>query len=515
MRVVTVEQMRSIEAEAEQRFGLDGPALMAFAGRSAAEIAAEWFGGDVAATRWLVLVGPGNNGGDGRVMAGHLAQRGAEVALFDWRTRRLTDAAGADRGDDLAAALADTDVVVDAWLGIGHTRPLSPAMVALNDLVRAAQARRHGPPQVIGLDAPSGVDCDSGAVDPGTLAANLTITLACPKIGLLLAPALAVVGDLRIGSIGLPDAMDLPGVAVMITPPMVAPLLPPRPLESNKGTFGKALIVAGSPSYPGAAVLAATAALRAGAGLVTIATTPALAAAYIGALPEVTFVLLPDDPAARAAAIVDAAREYTAIVLGPGLGQAPETRAWLFSCLDGLRALPDDQRPALVADADALNLLSHEAEWWRRLPPGSVLTPHPGEMARLVGDGRRVSGGGADRLPLARERAAAWGHIVLLKGAVTVIAAPEGDANARPWLNAAPNPALAAAGMGDTLAGIILALLAQGVAPFPAAALGAHLHSQAGAIAADALGFARAGLLATEVAHALPAARSRLEARSA
>ncbi|HKD77369.1 MAG TPA: NAD(P)H-hydrate epimerase, partial [Ktedonobacterales bacterium] len=346
MRVVTVEQMRAIEAEAERRYGLDGPALMAHAGASAAAIAREWLGGTVLDTRWLMLVGPGNNGGDALVMARHLVSDGAAVTLFDWKAQQLQqlDEAGAVTttvvADDeaLTAAIAQSDVVVDALLGIGHSRPLSDSMIAVNKLVRSEYVRRKGRPRVVALDLPSGVNADTGAVDVGTLAADMTITLACPKIGLLCYPGAAYVGELHTGSIGLPDEMDLGGVAEQVMPEIVAAVLPERPANSHKGTYGKVIVLAGSPEFPGAALLAATAAGRIGAGLITIATTPALAASYVGTLPEAVYVLLPDDPIIRAQALIDGIRErdIDALVIGPGLGQAGPTATMLLALLDRL-----------------------------------------------------------------------------------------------------------------------------------------------------------------------------------
>ncbi len=514
MRVVTVEQMRAIEAAAEHEYGMDGPTLMAAAGASAAETAAKWLGSDLPGTTWLLLIGPGNNGGDGRVMARHLAAQGAEVMLFDWKANQLTNRDGQPLTGQLDDVIARADVVVDALLGTGHSRPLDQTMVALNDRVRAAIRTRHGTPHVIALDVPSGIDSDSGAADQGVLAADLTITLACPKIGLFFYPAMDFVGDLRVGSIGLNPAQDLGGLAEWMTPAMVSALVPPRPNDGFKGSFGKVLAVAGSPRFPGAALLTATAAYRAGAGLVTLATIPALTAAYVAGLPEAVYALLPDEVWQRAEMIIDAARGAQSVLIGPGIDQQAGTREWLLAVLAGLRQLPATERPSLVLDADALNLLSREPNWWTLPPPNAVLTPHPGEMSRLIGS-TKVSAGGPDRLQAIREHGANWGHVVVLKGAVTIIAGPTGAERERPWLNAAPNPAMASAGMGDVLAGAIAGLLAQGMEPFAAAALGVALHSEAGARAARDMGFIRAGLLAGDVANNLPVARAHYEEMSA
>ena len=247
------------------------------------------------------------------------------------------------------------------------------------------------------------------------------------------------------GSIGLPAAMPVAAGLEMLDDDLVGPTLPKRPLESNKGTFGKALALAGSSHYIGAAYLVCGAAARIGAGLVTLATQSELAPFYATMLPEITYTLLPPEsaaPEARAQSILDQLDGYRALVVGPGLGQSQATAALLERLFAGLSALVPEQRPHLVVDADGLNNLAKLDHWWLRLPPGAILTPHPGEMARLRG-GRSVSGGGPDRLTVIREAARDWGHIIVLKGACTLIASPEGVVR----INATPNPALATAGL--------------------------------------------------------------------
>jgi hydroxyethylthiazole kinase-like uncharacterized protein yjeF len=517
MQIVTVAQMRDIEATAETQFALDGPKLMAAAGRSLAMQTIDWLGDALEKKRFLILVGPGNNGGDGRVMAEALQFLGFEVAFFDWKTRTLepgnstadiTEWSAPGALDDL---LAHTDVVVDALLGIGVSRPLNDEMQALTRRVRDARLRRGTAPRIVAVDVPSGVNSDTGEVSVGTLAADLTITLGAPKIGLFWYPAAAYLGELRVGEIGLPPEMHIEGVAEMVTPEAMRAILPPRKPDANKGTFGKVLVVAGSPRFPGAALMCATGAARSGAGLVTIATTPTRSVAYVPGLPEATYVLLPDDPAACAQAIIAAARQVDALAIGPGIDQEPATREWYLATLRALRDMPAAERPHLLLDADGLNLLSKEANWWLLPPPRTVLTPHPGEMARLMGRDAHLAGSGLERLATLRTLAQTWGHVIVLKGAITTVVAPDGPHHARPWLNFAPNPAMAAAGMGDVLSGIIVGLLAQGMAPEDAAVAGAALHSAAGYRATHALGDIRAGLLALDLATQVPAARQAIQ----
>jgi NAD(P)H-hydrate epimerase len=327
------------------------------------------------------------------------------------------------------------------------------------------------------------------------------VTLAFPKLGMLLFPGASYLGELKIGGIGLPPGMarDIP--LDLIDVALVRDLLPPRPLNSNKGTFGKAMILAGSLPYPGSAYLAATAAGRVGAGLVTLAVTTAMAPIYAVKLSEATFHLLPaaDVPAQqRAESFLAGLDGYASLLIGPGLGQQDDTRAFLLAVFDGLRALPDDRRPRLTVDADGLNNLARLERWWERLPHHTVITPHPGEMGRLRG-GAHVSGGGGDRLQVARW-AAEWGMVVVLKGACTLIASPEGNLRMF-W---PPNPALATAGTGDVLAGTIAGLLAQGMEPFDAAGAGVFLHGSAGLAVSERLG--DAGLLAGDLLPELPLA---------
>ena len=510
MRIVTVEEMRTIEQRAETEYGLSSPMLMEHAGRSVAEILREELGGGVAGREVLVLAGPGNNGGDGRVMARHLTEWGAHVAVYAWKDRRLeVENRFIPVGDDLAAvreAVHRADVVAVALLGTGHSRPLDPSMARLLDLVRVERSARPDL-LVLAVDLPSGLYADTGAVDDGTLRANLTVMLAFPKVGLFLFPGAEYVGQLRVGGIGLPAEMEIPTSMELIDPELLRPLLPARPLESNKGTFGKVMVVAGSGLYIGAAYLATSAAARIGAGLVTLVTTAERAPFYAMRVPEATYYLLraEDMPAEeRAQAILEALEGYHALIVGPGLGESDAARAFLDRLFAGIKGLPDEQRPRLIVDADGLNNLATMEAWPERLPARTVITPHPGEMARLLG-GERVSGGGPDRIEVARRAARDWGLVVVLKGACTLIAAPDSPLH----VNWPPNPALATAGTGDVLSGVVGGLLAQGLDPFDAASTAVYLHSRAGLLVSERLG--DAGVLAGDLLGELPVALKQLK----
>ncbi|MGE5333487.1 MAG: NAD(P)H-hydrate dehydratase [Nitrososphaerota archaeon] len=510
MKVVTVAEMVAIEQRAEREYGLTSPMLMEHAGRSIAEAIQARLEGEVGGIQVVVLAGPGNNGGDGRVAARYLAQSGAHTTIFDWKRGQLeADGQTTPAGDDLAGlrtVVAQADIVLDALLGTGHARPLAPTMAAALALVGDERQRRPDL-YVVAVDLPSGLNADTGALDPGTLAADLTVTLALPKIGLLLFPGAACVGELQVGSIGLPETMPIAAGLEMLDGDTVGPMLPPRPLDSNKGTFGKVLALAGSPHYIGAAYLVCGAAARIGAGLVTLATLPELAPFYATMLPEITYAHLPPEttpPEERARTILESLDGYHALVVGPGLGQSQASAALLDHLFAGLRALAPEKRPRLVVDADGLNNLAKLDHWWQRLPPQTILTPHPGEMARLCG-GEPVSGGGADRIAVIRRAARDWGHIVVLKGACTLIASPDGSLR----INGTANPALASAGTGDVLAGTTAGLLAQGMQPYDAASAAVYLHALAGLRISAHLG--DAGLLAGDLLAELPLARQDIQ----
>jgi NAD(P)H-hydrate epimerase len=258
-------------------------------------------------------------------------------------------------------------------------------------------------------------------------------------------------------------------------------MLPARPVGAHKGTFGTAILVAGSIHYTGAAVLAGQAAVRIGTGLVTLASPRTIHPILASHLVEATYFPLPDQAGALAPEAVQPLGEkfadVDAALIGPGLGQNSPTVTFLPQLLRG-----SDSFPPLVLDADALNILAQQAEWWKLLPPHCILTPHPGEMARLTG--RTTPEIQASRLEVAAEMAARWDQIVLLKGAHTIIATSDGRTMVMPFAN----PALAKAGSGDVLAGAIVGLLAQGLPPFEAAVAGAYLHGLAGELAGESLG---------------------------
>lgn len=506
MHIVDVAGMRELEARADREYGLTSSILMENAGKSAAEILADHIRHEQRAmgeTEILVLVGPGNNGGDGLVMARHLEREGARVSLYRWKERRLTvrgrDIAENESAPELAATMQRADYVLDALLGTGRSRPLPDDMRALLGQVEQERKRRAGL-RVVAIDLPTGMNADTGEVDPGAIAADLTITLACPKQGFFFFPGRDYLGELRVGDIGLPPELEQGLHTEMLTAPLVKDLLPARPLNSNKGSFGKVMLLCGSPPYPGSAYLAGSSAGRVGAGLITLAVTERMQPIYASSIHEATFVLLPEEAEGSlklVETLTGQLKGYHALLIGPGLGQSTYIREALLQILEHLRTLADDERPALVIDADGLNNLSALENWWELLPAGTVITPHPGEMGRLC-KGVKVSGGGIDRLQLARSSAQTWGVTLVLKGACTIIAEPDG----RTRINWLANAALATAGTGDVLAGMLAGLLSQKLAPFDAASAAVYLHTVAAGLVSDEIG--SAGLLASDLLGKIP-----------
>lgn len=546
IKVFTVAEMVAAEKAADAA-GHSYARMMELAGSRVAEAVLERY--EVAGRQVLVLVGPGNNGGDGLVAGRYLVEAGASVAFYLFKPRdAATDENMANveaMGLEVLAAEYDqrfrvlrhrlrvTDIVIDALLGTGVSRPIDGPLAALMEQVTAGMAESRSRPTaepglvsvaevppaddetspraartrpvVVAVDCPSGLNCDTGELDPLTMTADHTVTFAGPKRGHFRFPGAAACGELIVADIGIDSG--LPAVTAapveLATPRLAHRLLPERPMDGHKGTFGTALIAAGSIRYWGAPALAARGAFRSGVGLVTLAVPQRLRPALAGQFPEAIYPAVTDTDVlgvSTANLLLASLENYQAMLVGPGLGDAG---SFLTALLDGLRAPETGRCPPLVVDADGLNLLATMPEWPRKLPPNTVLTPHPGEMARLVGRSLNAIRD-EDRVELARERAAEWGHVVVLKGAYTMIAAPDGRVTLLPFAN----PVLAVGGSGDVLAGIIVGLLAQGMEPYPAAVLGGYLHGAAGQMASDFWG--RAGLLASELADWVSHARRAL-----
>ncbi len=537
MKLVTVAEMRAIEQEADAS-GLAYARMMENAGRGLAKeilrLAHSHNDEDMQA---LGLVGPGNNGGDTLVALTHLAEKGWQARAYliqrkgeaDPLVERLREADGEivisekDEGfEQLKAFIGTADVVLDGILGTGFKLPLKAEIEHVMAAVKDASAELDWPPYVVAVDCPSGVDCDTGEASAACIPADATLTMAAVKQGLLKTPAFDLVGEIHVVNIGLAD--DLPSWKAVRSEvadeDLVASVLPRRSSDSHKGTFGTAFIVAGSVNYTGAALLAGKAACRIGAGLVTLAVPAPLHSALAGHFPEATWLLLPHELGVVAADAVGVlAKELeraSALLIGPGFGLENTTKEFLEDLLQGatlsknahgrMGFIPSQAGklekkiltlPPLVIDADGLKLLAKIPDWPNLLPQPAVLTPHPGEMSVLTGLSKEEIQ--KDRLAIGLRFAQEWGHVVVLKGAFTVVASPDGRATTVPVATSA----LAHAGTGDVLAGLIVGLRAQGVEAYPAAVAGAWVHAQAGLYAAERLGTS-ASVLAGDVLEAVP-----------
>jgi hydroxyethylthiazole kinase-like uncharacterized protein yjeF len=538
MKITSTEQMRAIEKEADEQ-GLTYLTMMENAGRAVAREMQKRL--KTVGREILVLVGPGNNGGDGLVAARYLHDAEAKVQLYLWkrdtkdddnfrltqeRDIAFTSAEKDKKLQKLRELLSRADIVVDALLGTGVTRPIGGALQDILETLRETRASNEAP-LVVAVDVPTGVDCDSGTVDPATVAADLTVTLALPKRGLYAFPAADYLGDLVVCDIGIPADLTERLPLELVDSNVAAGLLPARPRNAHKGTFGKAMVVAGSPNYTGAAYLASAAATRVGTGLVTLCLAQSLFPVLASKLTEVTFLLLPHDlgvlvPQATTL-IEEKLPKYDALLVGPGLGTEDSTVEFVhlllrmqshgrrrhlgFVSTEGGRVSQEEEQKKLVPlviDADGLNALARVTRWWESLTATTILTPHPGEMSRLMDCSMEEVE--SDRLGTAQKAAEEWQQVVVLKGAFSVIAAPDGRVAVCPFAN----PGLATAGTGDVLAGSIVGFLAQGLPLYEAAMLGAYTHGAAGEAATTALG--NAGTVASDLLPLLPQVLKKLRA---
>jgi len=456
--------LRQLEARATHRLG-DGFELMRRAGQAAwRDLLARW----PDAMRVLVVCGPGNNGGDGYVLAHRALEAGRDVCVVRLAEHAPRSELAHRAADEYAAAggqinafehgLPPCDVLVDALFGIGLSR--APDSTT-QELIAAINAQ-HAP--VFALDVPSGVDADRGAVPGAAVIATRTIEFIAPKAGLRTGAALDHAGTLSLASLDL-HADDFDGVVAVAERLAATDLsrwLAPRPRDSHKGRNGRVLCIGGDHGSGGAIVLCAEAALRSGAGLVEVATRERHVAALLARLPEAMAHDVGD-----AYALHVALDRADAVALGPGLGQGD----WSLPLYE--RAIASGK--PLMLDADALNLLATRPF---ALPADAVITPHPGEAARLLCTSTAEIQ--RDRFAAARALCERYACVVVLKGAGTIVMA----AHETPRLIAAGNPGMAVGGMGDVLSGVIAALRAQGINAFDAAACGALLHSAAGDAAA-------------------------------
>ena len=504
MKVLNADEMRRVERECAES-GITTDMLMENAGKAVAGETRRILG-SIENKQVILLIGPGNNGGDGLVAARHLHDWGAKISLFLLGKRDKDDnnlklvlergVACYDNLEGLGGLLFSADAGIDALFGTGKSRPLGDAFKQALEQVTETRKKRPGL-KTIALDLPSGLDADSGACDPACLYADHTITLGFPKPGLYNSPGAGRAGFVTIVDIGIPEHLAEGVKTEIITDEWARPVLPRRPLEANKGSFGRVLVVAGSINYIGAAYLACSGAIRVGAGLVTLATAGSLQPILAAKLTEVTYLPLPESAPGVISAeavniVVPELKGYNVLLLGCGLGQSEQAVAFNRSIL----LQPKYRLPLLVIDADTINTLAKTPGWWRQITDDAILTPHPGEMARLTG--MPVAEIQSNRVCITRDMASEWKKTIILKGANTVIAAPDGRCRVCP----VANPGLASAGTGDVLAGAVAGLLAQGLNVFDAASLGVWLHARAGEIVKAELG--DAGMIASDLLPVLP-----------
>ena len=508
-KVATAEQMRDFDRRAEQEFGVPSIVLMENAGRRVFEAVCGMLG-SVRGKRVTVVAGAGNNGGDGFVAARHLRDAGAEVSVFllgdptsvkgdakinlDMLLKTGFAVKSVRSASELEAPLTHSHTIVDAIFGTGlrgEVRGL-PA--------EAIQAINASGRPVVAVDVPSGLDADTGRILGVCINADRTVTFALPKIGLLTYPGASCVGQLVVADIGIPHQLYDEIDVELPSEEWVAARLPKRPPDAHKGTFGAAIVIAGSVGLTGAAAMAAESVLRSGAGLSTLAVPAGLQDLMAAKLTEVMTRGLPEtESRAIGAKAVEVALSLcdkaAAVVLGCGIGTHPETCEFVHRFVRSVR------KPMIV-DADGLNCLAGDVSVLEGEHGEIVITPHPGEIARLLGTtAQEVQ---SNRIDAARKAASRFHCITVLKGARTLIADPSG----RVFVNPTGNAGMATGGTGDVLAGAIGGLLAQGLSPLDAAVCGAFVHGKAGDIAASTIG--EAGMIAGDVLRALPAALKEL-----
>jgi len=515
VKLAYAEQMRRLDNETIETCGIPDLVLMENAGIGAVQAIMEMYG-ELEGRTVMIAAGRGNNGGDGLVIARHVLQRGGMPFVFLLaEPEQITGAAavnlkivenlniplhpvtGKEELQGLENQLAQSDLIIDAIFGIGLTRPVNGYLAQVIEMINRAAA------PMVSIDIASGLDSDRGVPRGISIKADLTVTCGLAKPGHFTGLGPEMTGTLVVVDIGIPprivEAGDLQ--IEVLENHSISGLAPERAPASHKGSYGHLAVLAGSRGKTGAALLCARAALRSGSGLVTICSPADLSAVFETALPEAMTLPLPSSDKGYATdrdsqLLTDFLADKQALVMGPGLG-ADEATGRLVAELYRELPLP------MVIDADGLNLLADDPDRLKNGAGPRILTPHPGEMARLTGKSSREIQ--ENRLEIAREFARTHQVFLVLKGAGTIIAAPDG----RGAINSTGNPILASGGSGDVLAGFIGSLLAQGMNPWNAARLAVYAHGLAADRLSEELGM-RTGLLASELADKLPAIISEL-----
>lgn len=535
MRLVSVSEMKEMEAKANER-GVTYEQMMQNAGVGLAKYIIANFNNEKKVITGLV--GTGNNGGDTLIALTALAKSGWQARAYIVKSRPAGDAtikwfqqvggivAESAKDTDkkiLAEWLGDSNLILDGVLGTGSKLPLKPDFSHVLGYV----SKYPNLPRVIAVDCPSGIDCDSGDAPEECIPASVTVCIAAVKQGLLRFPAFKYAGKIEVIDIGINKELRGMGgkVREVVNEDMVKKVLPERPKDAHKGTFGTVLIIGGSVNYVGAMYLAGNAAYRMGSGLVRLGVIQSLQPALAGHMPECVWMILPSEGgviAADAAEVMLANLDRVdALLIGPGMGTEETTQKFIEKLLieskrgrkvkgigfvtegTSMELPAGHELPHMVIDADGLRLLAKIKGWQEKLPAQCVLTPHPGEMVALTG--MTVEEIQENREETASKFADKWRHVIVLKGALTVIADPDGRTATVPVATSA----LAKAGTGDILAGMICGLRGQGVDGFEAAFAGAWLHAQAGMMAAEKLG-SEMSVSARDVLNSIPDVIKRL-----
>lgn len=526
MRLLNVSKMKELEKQANSA-GFTYTDMMRAAGEGIAELIIKRYGRTGYSA--VGLIGKGNNGGDGLIGLTALQKTGWTTTVLVVGERGKQDAllldyiasggviVESDSLHDMNREAHGRGIILDGVYGTGFHPPL-PEMVG-----KALQSVRKALPDFtwIAIDCPSGVDCETGEVSAATQKADLTICLEAVKDGLLLEPSFPYCGEFSVVDLGLSrfDVTEEALVDIVPDEQFLRATLPVRHAFSHKGSFGKTMVIGGSVNYPGAPLLAGRAAYAVGTGLVQVAVPESIGYVSGAGNPELTWLILEDGGGVISELAVDTLAHNLSgahsLVVGPGLGREGTTQKFVSRLLlesanhqkkkvgfQGMAGGDVDASviqslPPTVVDADGLYHLTKEGGWQERCTARLVLTPHPGEMAMLTG--LTVEDIQKDRMQFAKEYARTWNQVVVLKGALTVVAEPGGRAAIVPIASAS----LAKAGTGDVLAGIIGGLLAQSVEPWRAAAAGAYLHAQAGSFAEEMVGCSES-VLASDVIRAIP-----------
>jgi NAD(P)H-hydrate epimerase len=516
LRVVTKDEILKIDEWAIKGIGIPRALLMENAGRSVAQCIVSEFG---RVKRACVVAGKGNNGGDGSVCARHLSARGVEVQIFLLCKRaelsgdaaqnlELAEKVGVEINEitnlsKLEPALKESDVVVDSIFGVGFSGVVKDAFAEAIELINDAKSKK-----VVSVDVPSGLDVDSGSFGSHCVRANMTVTFSYPKAGLLLYPGIDFVGKLVVADIGIPRtnpvvkadaASAVPKgktkieMSDVIDADLVASKLPVRKASAHKGSCGEVFVLAGSEGMTGAAVLSSKSALRAGAGLVRAGVPEKLASNFDSVVPEVITVPLSQGSLAGKK-ILDNYRQSSAIAIGPGLSTQKDVVDLVKNVLRSIGR--EGRKIPVILDADGLNAIADDPGILKEVKSDVVITPHPGEMSRLVK--KSISDVLSDRLGIAKDFSSRHGVVVVLKGARTLVVSPSGES----WVNITGNPGMASAGMGDVLTGAIAGLAAQGLNSFDASLCAVFIHGMAGDVMASVKG--ERGLIASDLIDALP-----------